>query len=73
MEDERGIVLVEGKAVCAKSMVCGSANEDGMDSIHFVYEKTYNRFNCEDFQTDVLDGLGLDRVWADFPYEIINN
>lgn len=67
------IVLVEGKAVCLKSMIWGTSGENGCDQIYFVYEKTYNRFNCEDFQTDVLDGLGLDSVWADFPYEIINN
>ena len=64
------IVLVEGKAVCAKSMVCGSANEDGMDSIHFVYEKTYNRFTLDDFQKDVLTGEGLDTFYATFNYKV---
>lgn len=64
------IILVEGKAVCAKSMVCGLSYEDGMDSIHFVYEKTYNRFTYDDFQKEALTGEGLDTFYANFNYKV---
>lgn len=65
------IVLVEGKAVCLKSIASGVLfGEGGKDQIMFVYEKTYNRYNYNDFQTDFYMNGGLDSVWFNFNYNV---
>lgn len=64
------IALVEGKAVCLKSMAILESDVYGrFDQIQFVYEKRYNRYNFMDFQKDFF--TGLDAVWANFEYEIV--
>lgn len=64
------IALVEGKAVCLKSMAILESDKYGMfDQIQFVYEKRYNRYNFMDFQKDFF--TGLDAVWTNFEYEIV--
>ena len=64
------IALVEGKAVCLKSMAILESDTYGMfDQIQFVYEKRYNRFNYMDFHKDYI--TGLDAIWTNFEYEIV--
>lgn len=63
------IALVEGEAHCLKSISFENMEESGVDKIIFVYEKTYNRYNYNDFQTDFYKDGGLDSVWFDFNFK----
>lgn len=63
------IALVDGKAHCLKSIGFDMEGESGVDKILFVYEKTYNRYNYNDFQTDFYRDGGLDSVWFDFNFK----
>lgn len=63
------IALIDGKAHCLKSISFGNTEESGVDKILFVYEKTYNRYNFNDFQKDFFKDGGLDSVWFDFNFK----
>ena len=70
MDEVHCIALVDGEAVLLKSLLLSAHGENcGCDKIMFVYEKTYNKYNYLDFQTDFYNGEGLDSVWCYFPYE----
>lgn len=70
------IVLVDGKAVCASSMLLDVPSKKKADEIHFVYGKTYSKHNIDDFYNDILtsDGhLGLDTYVFPFFFKVFKH